>query len=252
MSKDPAFLFYPGDWLGGTLTFTRHEKGAYIDLLMVQFNQFALTIDDIKQVLGDDYDKMWDRKLKFKFKEESTGLFFNVKLREETIKRKRWCLSRENNKEGNNQYSKKRGHMTSHMSGHMSGHMENENYIYICKSSTHQNTTKTTESSDTTIPNKYILLNFEDIWSKYPKRIGKKEALRHFKASVKNEIDYDNINLALNNYIKSESVMKGFIQNGSTWFNNWKDWIDIKPQEDQKFDENGVPLEFCTKKSKVI
>ena len=27
MAKDPAFLFYPGDWLGGTMGMTLEEKG---------------------------------------------------------------------------------------------------------------------------------------------------------------------------------------------------------------------------------
>lgn len=38
MAKDPAFLFYPGDWLGGTMGMSLTQKGAYFHLLMVQFN----------------------------------------------------------------------------------------------------------------------------------------------------------------------------------------------------------------------
>ena len=34
MSKDPAFLFYPNDYLGGTMGMTFEMKGAYIDLLI--------------------------------------------------------------------------------------------------------------------------------------------------------------------------------------------------------------------------
>ena len=64
MAKDPAFLFYPGDWLGGTMTFNREQKGAYMDLLMVQFNSGHMCLDDIKAVLGPDFDTMWERKLK--------------------------------------------------------------------------------------------------------------------------------------------------------------------------------------------
>ena len=44
MSKDPAFLFYPGDWLGGTMLMTRHHKGAYMDLLMAQYNNGHMTL----------------------------------------------------------------------------------------------------------------------------------------------------------------------------------------------------------------
>jgi hypothetical protein len=72
--------------------------------------------------------------------------------------------------------------------------------------------------------------DFDAVWLKYPNRVGKKEAERHFRASVKTEEDYILINRAVKNYCGSEKVEKGFIQNGSTWFNNWRDWIDL-PQK---------------------
>ncbi len=66
---------------------------------------------------------------------------------------------------------------------------------------------------------------FKDIWERYPKKLGRKSAERHFTASVKSEEDFKNIGTALNNYLKSERVAKGFVQNGATWFCNWADWI---------------------------
>lgn len=99
MASDPAFLFYPGDWLGGTTTFNRQYKGAYIDLLIAQFNNVALTMEDIKEILGQDF-YMWDAKLKFKFEVEANGLFFNRKLRDEIIKRKNFTQSRRDNLSG--------------------------------------------------------------------------------------------------------------------------------------------------------
>lgn len=69
---------------------------------------------------------------------------------------------------------------------------------------------------------------FSEIWEKYPNNDGKKAAERSFKASVETEKDWLDINNALDNYLKSEKVLKGFIKNGSTWFNNWRDWIDMK------------------------
>lgn len=66
--------------------------------------------------------------------------------------------------------------------------------------------------------------NFEVIWSKYPKRDGKKQALAHFRASVKNLEGMERIERALTNYLASQRVRDGFIKNGSTWFNNWQDW----------------------------
>lgn len=75
--------------------------------------------------------------------------------------------------------------------------------------------------------NNYICA-FEEIWKKYPKPIGKKQALRHFQSSVKSQKDIEDMLAALINYLKSDTVIKGFIQNGATWFNNWRDWIEVK------------------------
>lgn len=71
--------------------------------------------------------------------------------------------------------------------------------------------------------------SFEAIWEKYPNRVKKKAALRSFTASVKTPEDLDRINAALHNYLQSETFKKGFVQNGSTWFANWEDWVDKKP-----------------------
>lgn len=133
MGKDPAFLFYPGDWLGGTTTFTRHEKGAYMDLLMAQFGQVSLTIEEVQTVLGVDWP-LWERKLKKKFEVEGNEpnlLYFNRKLRDEVIRRKSFVVTRNNNLEGKNQYS--RGHMTTKMTSHMENGNENRNKDVIEK-----------------------------------------------------------------------------------------------------------------------
>jgi hypothetical protein len=117
--KDPAFLFYPNDWLGGTMRFTRLQKGAYIDLLMAQFNGGHMTGQDIAQLLGQDYNIIWDDNFKSKFKIDDNGLFYNGRLEIEQIKRKKFVDSRYNNLEGTNQHSHKEGQTTSLM--------ENEN-----------------------------------------------------------------------------------------------------------------------------
>lgn len=100
MAKDPAFLFYPGDWLGGTITFLRSHKGAYMDLLMAQFNVGHMSLDDIKSVLGADYDTMWDQKLKLKFKIDKNGKYFNEKLDNEVTRRRKFTASRRRNLKG--------------------------------------------------------------------------------------------------------------------------------------------------------
>jgi uncharacterized protein YdaU (DUF1376 family) len=127
--KDPAFLFYPNDYLGGTLGMTFEEKGAYIELLMVQFNRGHMSGHMIGQILGQTMDKVW-MNIKAKFSIDENGLYYNERLELEQNKRKAYSESRKNNVEGINQYTKKTkksGHMTKHMTGHTVGHMENEN-----------------------------------------------------------------------------------------------------------------------------
>jgi hypothetical protein len=90
MAKDPAFLFYPGDWLGGTLGMSFEEKGAYLDLLIFQFNRGAFTESQAMMVLRDT--KLWQSlKSKFIF---SDGLYSNNKLQEEKEKRQKYTESR--------------------------------------------------------------------------------------------------------------------------------------------------------------
>lgn len=77
---------------------------------------------------------------------------------------------------------------------------------------------------------------FEERWLKYPVKDGKKEAKRYFLATVKSEQDLKDFDKALDNYLchlKTESWKRP--KNGSTFFNNWKDWIDAGTVK--RFDE---------------
>jgi hypothetical protein len=73
---------------------------------------------------------------------------------------------------------------------------------------------------------------FDHLWQEYPRqgRVRKKAAARSFHASVRSAEAASQIKQALENYKASERVKDGFIQNASTWFANWSDWIDMKPQ----------------------
>ena len=124
MAKDPAFLFYPGDWLGGTLGMTFEEKGAYMELLMLQFNRGHMT----KHMIGQTVGQLWVN-IEDKFEVDHKGLYFNKRLEVEKEKRKKFTESRRNNVFGVNQHSKKtkkEGHKTAHMSDHMEDVNENE------------------------------------------------------------------------------------------------------------------------------
>lgn len=78
--------------------------------------------------------------------------------------------------------------------------------------------------------------DFESVWALYPKRLGKKEALRHFNASVKTDQDFKDIHTALERFMQSEVAKRElkFVPYGSTWFNNWRDYLEVQadPQEE--------------------
>jgi uncharacterized protein YdaU (DUF1376 family) len=118
MAKDPALLWYPGDWTQGTILFSFTEKGAYMTLLMAQFESNSLSIEDIKHLLGSQFETIWGRISK-KFTQDVDGNFYNVRIREEKQKRMKFTESRKNNLKPTD--------MSTHMGNHMKPHMENEN-----------------------------------------------------------------------------------------------------------------------------
>lgn len=70
---------------------------------------------------------------------------------------------------------------------------------------------------------------FEKEWEKYPKKVGEKRAKEYFFSSVENEKELIEFEKALNNYLKSERVINGYIKDGSTFFYEWRDWVNISP-----------------------
>lgn len=218
MSKDPAVLFYTSDFLSGTSFFTDEQVGQYIRLLCQQHQLWSIPENHMIFIC-----KSLDSPVVKKFTKDDSGNYYQHRMRKEAVKRANFCNSRGNNKKGRFKTDKKENHMKI-TSKSYENHMENidEN-----------------ESDHTSIPNKTTVFNFDIIWDKYPKRVGKKESLRHFRASVKTEQDYDAIFKALENYLKSERVFNGFVQNGSTWFNNWQDWLDHKEDICEKCKNKG-------------
>ncbi len=147
MSKDPAFLWYPNDYIGGTMGMTFEEKGAYIELLMMQFNRGHMEAHMIGQTVG----QLWD-KIKCKFIQDDNGLWYNVRLEYEQSKRKNYVSSRNKNLEGSNQYSKGK-----EVLAHMSDHMENEN----------RNENKNKDKSVKSLLFPFSTLRFNDAWEQW-------------------------------------------------------------------------------------
>ena len=205
MAKDPAILFYTSDFLTGTMTMSDEHVGMYIRLLCLQHQKNRLSKKDMLYICRTYVEDVY-----CKFKEED-GFFYNARLEKEAEKRKKYSESRRKNVLS--RYEGKKKKKSTYVE-----HMENEN-------------------EDINSKEKGLLREkqFEELWGKYPRKLGKDKALLHFKAQVKNKEDWENINKALNNYLKSKNVIENndYVQYGQTWFNkHWKDWINyIEPSK---------------------
>lgn len=80
-NKDPAFMFYPSDFMVGTFLMSDAEVGKYIRLLCLQHQQGHFTEEDFNSLGGDN------SKIRAKFIRDDQGLYFNERLDEEISKR---------------------------------------------------------------------------------------------------------------------------------------------------------------------
>jgi uncharacterized protein YdaU (DUF1376 family) len=92
MAKDPAILFYTGDFLNGCTCLTLEERGQYITLLCLQHQTGHLSEKTIRLSLGSvsvDVIK--------KFAQDSEGNYFNERMEQEIQKRTQFIETRRDN-----------------------------------------------------------------------------------------------------------------------------------------------------------
>lgn len=83
MAKDPAFLFYSGDFLAGVQDLTMEERGQYITLLCLQHQKGRLSLKIIQLCCGNAAADVLHR-----FRQDENGLYYNERLEKEIEKRK--------------------------------------------------------------------------------------------------------------------------------------------------------------------
>ena len=92
MSKDPAVLFYTGDFLTGTAFFNDEQRGQYIRLLCEQHQNGHIPENHMVSIclsLGSPVVK--------KFVKDSEGNYYNIRMEEEIEKRAHFVDSRRGN-----------------------------------------------------------------------------------------------------------------------------------------------------------
>lgn len=89
--------------------------------------------------------------------------------------------------------------------------------------------------------------DFEMLWSLYPRKEGKKQALSAYKKAIKAGVSVDTIRKGIQayiSYIQREKVKPQYIKMGSTWFNGecWNDDYG-QPVRNGYIDEEPDPLD---------
>lgn len=176
--RDPAFLFYPADFLIGTMDMTDEEVGIYIRLLCRQ-HQRGNIAPDAKingRLMGDLSNEILS-----KFRKDSQGNYYNKRLKAEIDKRKKYSESRKRN-------GSKGGRPKKHMDNHMEttekpqesaydNHTENENvneniYIIIsflnitCNKNYKTNTRKTIDLIKARLREGFTVEDFKNVIKK--------------------------------------------------------------------------------------
>lgn len=85
---------------------------------------------------------------------------------------------------------------------------------------------------------------FSTAWVEFPNKVGRKEAERHYSATVPDQETHDRLMNAMRRYVEhvnAENAQRNGNprpwQNGSTWFNNWQDWEDFEPVKKKSWAE---------------
>lgn len=247
MTKDPAFLFYFRDFLVSTQLMTPAEVGNYTRLLCHLADKGPLSREDMALICGGEVGE----RILEKFSTKKDGKFYNKRLENEIEKRRNYSKSRSDNRLRKNHMSDICESYEGHMgNGNGNGNIKEKGGVgeegklleaapmiadYPPRLEGHEEPLAPPPQKPKPV---ITQAHFDQAWSEYPNKDGKKEAMRHFFASVKTLEDFADLMKAIANYKASEKVAKGFIKNGSTFFNNWRDWV-VPPQggEDPQMDK---------------
>lgn len=246
MGKDPAVLFYTGDFLVGTMKMNYSQKGRYIQLLCLQHQDGRLSEDDMLEICGG-----FDEKIFSKFVKDENGKYYNERMEKESVKRRKFVESRQKNLVKTDTES----HMESHMGDHTEVRMENENINGIININ---NIIEKGERDKKKVPKKKekepceapkdVLSVFEH-WKSYglfpreelteKKKSAIKKALKTYgEAEVIDTIDryitvildesyFFNTRWYIDTFLSQSNAFAHFTESGEKWVN----YISKKPQE---------------------
>lgn len=229
MTKLPGFMFYPGDWVKDPelSRCSKAAKGMWMDMLCKAFelkqrgkfitSQVPWTREEIAGAVGGDVTEnlllLNELISKHVAKIDKRGAIYSERMiHDERIRQ----IRSDAGSLGGRPIKYSKQEVVTQKSKSEANHKANGK----------QNTESENENNNA----------FEVLWSKYPRKDGKKESLKHYCASVKTADDRLQISQALENYLRhlyESNTEAKYIKTGKVWFNNWRDWINWQPKYQQ-------------------
>ena len=238
-NKDPAFLFYPADFLVGCADLTMEERGQYITLMCLQHQKGRLNKRTIDLSIPNISSYVLD-----KFDIDDNGLYYNKRLDFEINKRAEYSKSRSEN-------VKKRWEKEKSINTYVS---ENE-YICNTKADTqpiHSENENINENINKIKDDKVIDL-FNILWEIYPRKVNKQYALQCFKKLSPDADLTETIKKAIEKAKRWKQWEDDkYIPHFSTYLNQRR-WEDVIPDEQcSSFDFDDFFQHALERSAKVI
>lgn len=104
----------------------------------------------------------------------------------------------------------------------------------------YSNTTTNTKKKNNINTNyvvKRVSFDFDALYKKYPRKLGRQKGLRIAQDQIKTPDDYNALDLAITRYgehCRLNSTAPEFIKYFSTFMSEWKDWIDVEICDESK------------------
>lgn len=227
--KRPAFQWYPMDYLSdiNTISMTPEQEGHYLRLINICWLENGIPCEwaSIQALLkGTTILLESELQLVLKCFYKKGSKLQHKRLDYERAKQNKY---RERSASGGRETQRRR----AELKGTRIKRQVKSNTSSLSSSSTSIKDIKT-------CPKFYEFLT---AWEAYPSKIGRKDAERHYRATVKKQPDHARLMEGMRRY-------KDFVLgngrpwlNGSTFFNNWEEWVAFEaPKQLQKKNNSGV------------
>lgn len=226
--KSPAFQFYPQDYLSSArvATMTLEEEGVYLRLLCYCWSIGSIPADPVEcaKLAGKGCSVETATNVQRAFNVSSTNVQRMVHDRLE-IERQKQQIRRQSCSKAGKQSASNRGAKSISKRTKNSRSTNVQRRVNSSSSSSDEDVCVSGEKVDVPV--------FEDFWNIYPRKIGKKAALRSFNSAIKNH-DAKAIMNGVARFAKaSKGTEKQYIPHPATWLNQGR-WDDEVEDTDPK------------------